>query len=84
MRQSAVMVSADHAHTSQIIPDDAGSTLITNEGVPMTTNYATSTPGESQEHTGTQVRVAGMGPPRRGPSRFRAECPSSQDAPGPA
>ncbi|MEV0052845.1 alkaline phosphatase [Saccharopolyspora shandongensis] len=62
-----VLISADHGHTSQIIPNDAKSpgqtaTLITSEGVPMTMNYATNTPGESQEHTGTQVRVAGMGP----------------------
>ncbi|MEV6228698.1 alkaline phosphatase [Saccharopolyspora shandongensis] len=65
--ETLVLISADHGHTSQIIPNDAKSpgqtaTLITNEGVPMTMNYATNTPGESQEHTGTQVRVAGMGP----------------------
>ena len=62
-----VVVTADHGHTSQIIPNDAKSpgqtaTLITHDGVPMTINYATNTPGESQEHTGTQVRIAGDGP----------------------
>ncbi|HKN55224.1 MAG TPA: alkaline phosphatase, partial [Amycolatopsis sp.] len=62
-----VVVTADHGHTSQIIPNDAKSpgqtaTLITHDGVPMTINYATNTPGESQEHTGTQVRIAGYGP----------------------
>ncbi|KAA2259392.1 alkaline phosphatase [Solihabitans fulvus] len=62
-----VVVTADHGHTSQIIPNDAKSpgetaTLITKDGVPMTVNYATNTPGESQEHTGTEVRIAGYGP----------------------
>lgn len=62
-----VVVTADHGHTSQIIPNDAKSpgqtaTLITRDGVPMTINYATNTPGQSQEHTGTQVRIAGYGP----------------------
>ncbi|MCP2259331.1 alkaline phosphatase [Streptoalloteichus tenebrarius] len=62
-----VIVTADHAHTSQIIPNDAKSpgqtaTLVTHDGAPMTINYATNTPGESQEHTGTQVRIAGYGP----------------------
>ncbi|AHH98446.1 alkaline phosphatase [Kutzneria viridogrisea] len=62
-----VVVTADHGHTSQIIPADAKSpgqtaTLITHDGVPMTINYATNTPGQSQEHTGTQVRIAGYGP----------------------
>jgi alkaline phosphatase len=62
-----VIVTADHGHTSQIIPGDAHSpgqtaTLITKDGAPMTINYATNTPGASQEHTGTQVRIAGYGP----------------------
>nr|WP_031466455.1 alkaline phosphatase [Sciscionella sp. SE31] len=66
-KDTLVLVTADHGHSSQIIPNDAKSpgqtaTLITKEGAPMTINYATNTPGESQEHTGTQVRVAGYGP----------------------
>ena len=36
-------------------------TLTTADGAPMTINYATST-GSSQQHTGTQLRVAGYGP----------------------
>ncbi|PPK65678.1 alkaline phosphatase [Actinokineospora auranticolor] len=62
-----VVVTADHGHTSQIIPNGTKSpgqtaTLVTRDGVPMTINYATNTPGQSQEHTGTQVRIAGYGP----------------------
>lgn len=62
-----VIVTADHAHTSQIISPDAKSpgmtaTLVTVEGQPMTINYGTAMPGSSQEHTGTQVRIAGYGP----------------------
>ncbi|SHG27225.1 alkaline phosphatase [Streptoalloteichus hindustanus] len=62
-----VIVTADHGHTSQIIPNDAKSpgqtaTLVTHDGAPMTINYATNPAGQSQEHTGTQVRIAGYGP----------------------
>lgn len=62
-----VVVTADHGHTSQIIPNDAASpgqtaTLITADQAEMTINYATNTPGQSQEHTGTQVRIAAQGP----------------------
>ena len=64
-----VIVTADHAHTSQIIPmpeepDHPGafSTLITNDGANMTINYATSPFGKSQDHTGSQVRIAAQGP----------------------
>ncbi|TYB47899.1 alkaline phosphatase [Actinomadura chibensis] len=62
-----VVVTADHGHTSQIIPIEARSpgqtaTLITSDGAPMKINYATNTPGQSQEHTGTQVRIAARGP----------------------
>ncbi|MFC4912505.1 alkaline phosphatase [Actinomadura gamaensis] len=62
-----VVTTADHGHTSQIIPLDAKSpgqtaTLVTDEGAPMKINYATNPAGESQEHTGTQVRIAAQGP----------------------
>ena len=65
-----VIVTGDHAHTSQIIPPPLGeeyspgvfSTLITAEGVPMTVAYAGNRPGRSQPHTGTQIRVAAEGP----------------------
>jgi len=65
-----VVVTGDHAHTSQIVsPPDANdhspgalSTLITSEGAKMTVNYATNLPGRSQDHTGAQVRIAAQGP----------------------
>ena len=63
---TSVFVTADHAHTSQIIEvgsDSPGKTvtLTTADGAPMTVNYGTST-GSSQQHTGAQLRVAGFGP----------------------
>lgn len=65
-----VIVTADHAHSSQIVPDPyyngqypgALSTLITNEGAQMTIGYATNLLPGSQNHTGTQVRVMAQGP----------------------
>ncbi len=64
---TTVIVTADHAHTSQIV--EAGSvtpglttTLLTADGSPLTLNYATAAAGGSQQHTGTQLRVAGYGP----------------------
>ena len=63
---TSVFVTADHAHTSQIIEVGSTSpgktvTLLTEDGAPMAINYATST-GSSQQHTGTQLRLAGYGP----------------------
>ncbi len=65
-KHTLVIVTADHAHTSQII--EAGSTtpgktvnLLTHDGQPMTINYATSATG-SQQHTGTQLKIAAYGP----------------------
>lgn len=65
-----VVVAADHAHTSQIIPTEATSpgrvaTLVTADSVLMKLNYATSA-GSSQTHTGTQVRIAAQGPQAAG------------------
>ncbi|NUP39603.1 MAG: alkaline phosphatase [Streptomyces sp.] len=62
-----VVTTADHGHTSQIVPLEAtppglSSTLVTNQGQQLKVNYSTNTPGQSQEHTGTQVRIAGQGP----------------------
>jgi alkaline phosphatase/streptomycin-6-phosphatase len=64
-----LVVTADHGHTSQIIPPPnpkhqspgAFSTLITADGANMTINYATSLADQIQEHTGTQVRIAAQG-----------------------
>ena len=67
-----VIVTADHAHTSQIIPmpeeqnhPGGFSTLITKEGANMTINYATSPFDQGstdQDHTGSQVSIATQGP----------------------
>jgi alkaline phosphatase len=62
-----VVVTADHAHTSQIV--EAGSTttgvtatLVTKDGANMTISYATAPATGSQQHTGAEVRIAAAGP----------------------
>jgi alkaline phosphatase/streptomycin-6-phosphatase len=65
-----VVVTADHAHTSQIVPvpSDAAPTvglvsvLMTHDRVPMAVSYATSPYHRAQEHTGTQLRIVAEGP----------------------
>lgn len=60
-----VIVTADHAHSSQIVDGNTpGLTakLATTEGSEMTVSYGTAAFGASQQHTGSQVRVAGYGP----------------------
>ena len=61
-----VVVTADHAHTSQIVdgtpPTSLSTALLTNEGSTMKIAYGTAAAGGSQQHTGSQLRVAGYGP----------------------
>ena len=62
-----VVVTADHAHASQIVPVGADSpgqtaTLVTADNAEMKINYATTKPGLPQEHTGSEVRIAAQGP----------------------
>lgn len=62
-----VIVTADHSHSSQIIPEGTKSTgltqaLITKDGSVMVVNYGNSEEDDSQEHTGAQLRVAAYGP----------------------
>jgi alkaline phosphatase len=67
-----IIVTADHAHTSQIVPVPAItdttrpgtlSTLLTKiDRSLMTVNYGTRAHGQSQDHTGSQVRIAARGP----------------------
>ena len=67
-----IIVTADHAHTSQIVPVPGNeplgrpgtlSTLLTKvDHSLMTINYATRPHGQSQDHTGTEVRIAAQGP----------------------
>ncbi|CAN5263793.1 alkaline phosphatase [soil metagenome] len=64
---TSVFVTADHAHSSQIIEVGSTSpglsvTLTTADGAPMAVNYGTAPLGGSQQHTGSQLRVAGYGP----------------------
>ncbi|MDE9364832.1 alkaline phosphatase [Luteipulveratus sp. YIM 133132] len=64
---TTVIVTADHGHTSQIVEPGVNTpglttTLLTNEGSPMTLSYGTAPEGGSQEHTGTQVRIGAYGP----------------------
>ncbi|MEX0446307.1 alkaline phosphatase [Xenorhabdus sp. SGI246] len=61
-----VIVTADHAHSSQIIEPDVKSpgltrSLITKDGAVITVSYGNSEKDE-QNHTGTQLRVAAYGP----------------------
>ncbi|GMA31349.1 alkaline phosphatase [Litorihabitans aurantiacus] len=63
--ETLVVVTADHAHTSQIVgstPPGPSVHLLTQEGVGMIVSYGTSELGESMQHTGAQVRIAGYGP----------------------
>ncbi|MGJ8522907.1 Alkaline phosphatase [Carnimonas sp. R-84981] len=61
-----VIVTADHAHASQIIANDSrapGLTqrLITKDQAPMTVSYGTAEDTD-EGHTGAQLRVAAFGP----------------------
>ena len=64
---TSVFVTADHGHTSQIVytgetTPGLTANLLTADDAPMTISYGTAPKGGSQEHTGTQVRIAGYGP----------------------
>lgn len=61
-----VIVTADHAHSSQIIPPKTKApgltqALNTKDGAVMVMSYGNSEE-ESMEHTGTQLRIAAYGP----------------------
>jgi alkaline phosphatase/streptomycin-6-phosphatase len=65
-----LIVTADHGHTSQIVsiptdvdhPTGAMSVLLTHDGASMAVSYATNAYHRPMDHTGTQVRIAAMGP----------------------
>ena len=66
-KNTLVIVTGDHAHTSQIVEADAtpagfSSILTTDEGQPMMVTYGTGNTATGQEHTGAQIRVAAQGP----------------------
>ena len=61
-----VIVTADHAHSSQIIAPESKApgltqALTTKDGAIMAISYGNSEE-ESQEHTGSQLRIAAYGP----------------------
>ncbi|WP_240155596.1 alkaline phosphatase [Candidatus Pantoea multigeneris] len=61
-----VVVTADHAHSSQIVENGTKApgltqALNTKEGTVMTISYGNSEE-DSQEHTGSQLRIAAYGP----------------------
>jgi alkaline phosphatase len=61
-----VIVTADHAHSSQIIAPESKApgltqALTTKDGAVMAISYGNSEE-ESQEHTGSQLRIAAYGP----------------------
>jgi alkaline phosphatase len=62
-----VVVTADHAHSSQIIPTETTptglyATVQTIDGSPIRVAYGTAPAGGSQSHTGSEVRIAAIGP----------------------
>jgi alkaline phosphatase len=62
-----ILVTADHSHTSQIIPVNqtprgAYTTLQTVDGQPIRLSYGTAPVAGSQAHTGSTVPVFGSGP----------------------
>ncbi|MGN0894937.1 MAG: alkaline phosphatase [Succinivibrio sp.] len=62
-----VIVTADHAHSTQICYPDAvapGFTqaVVTADGAPMTISYGNSEDVNNSGHTGAQLRVAAYGP----------------------
>src|SRR5699024_3240454 len=64
--ETLAIVTADHAHTSQIVGSvpqhTLGNTLRTTEGSIMNVAYGTAAAGSSQQHTGAQVPIAAYGP----------------------
>jgi len=65
-KNTLVLVTADHAHSSQIVdstpPTSLSTAVTTADGTVMKISYGTASAGGSQQHTGTQLRIAGYGP----------------------
>lgn len=59
-----IIVTADHGHSTQIIPDNRSgrltATLKTEDGDPMSVGFSTRPVGAT--HTGSTVRIAAVGP----------------------
>ncbi len=66
-RDTLVVVTADHSHTSQIVGDETDTpgfyaTVQTADGVPMRVSYGSGKTPPGQTHTGARVPVAAIGP----------------------
>ena len=64
-KNTLVIVTADHAHSSQIVdstPPGLSTAVTTKDGTVMKISYGTAGAGGSQQHTGTQLRIAAYGP----------------------
>ncbi|WP_101525921.1 alkaline phosphatase [Nocardioides houyundeii] len=64
-KNTLVIVTADHAHTSQIVDGATpglDARVRTADGAEMVVAYGTSATAGGMQHTGSQVRVAGYGP----------------------
>jgi alkaline phosphatase len=66
-RDTLVVVTADHAQAVQIVPEGSSpagvsATLATADGAPIEVSYGTAAGGGSQQHTGSEVRIAAIGP----------------------
>ena len=62
-----VIVTADHAHASQIVYPDTKApgltqAVMTKDGVPMSISYGNADEADDQGHTGAQLRIAAYGP----------------------
>lgn len=65
--QTLVIVTADHAHTSQLVSNKAKpagltQTLKAKDNSIMTISYGTGKEADDQQHTGSQLRIAAYGP----------------------
>ena len=68
--RTLLIVTGDHGHAGQIVgmptdtdhPSGLMSALRTKEGGTLVVSYATNGYHRSQDHTGTEIRVAAMGP----------------------
>lgn len=68
-KDTLVIVTGDHAHTSQIVEADPevslpglSKVLIGRDGEPIAVSYGTSLEAGEEQHTGGQVRIAAYGP----------------------
>jgi alkaline phosphatase len=66
-RDTLVVVTADHSHTSQIVPSNQDTpglyaTLETGDGTAMRVSYGTGKTAPAQTHTGARIPVAAIGP----------------------